>query len=215
MVEPRKTFPCQSPTVPKIAFDIAPDRELWDRQIGETAKQYAAFLAYRDLGLSARSIPATARVLGLSPRTGQVGAWSARNHWRERVDAWDGELERRKQVALTDEIQEMARRHVAAAQDYIEALMEPAREMARRLMDPQFESLGELPTADLLILAARCASVLPKLFEAERLARGQPTALAERRGPVRDYSPDVFQRIDQYTAVFERVLRQRAETAAR
>jgi hypothetical protein len=39
-----RTFPCKAPTVPAVAFEIAPDRELWQRQRGETAKQYCAFL---------------------------------------------------------------------------------------------------------------------------------------------------------------------------
>jgi hypothetical protein len=106
--------------------------------VGETAKQYAAVLAYRDLGLGARSIPATARALGLSQRSGQVGASSSRNRWGERVNAWDAEIERKKQTALTEETQEMARRHVAAAQDYITALMEPGHEMAGRLRTLSF-----------------------------------------------------------------------------
>jgi hypothetical protein len=101
MDEASKTFPCKAPTVPAVAFEVVPGLNLWERQRGETAKQYRAFLVYRDLGLGARSIPATARALDLSQRSGQVGAWSARNLWGERVRAWDEELERKKETALT------------------------------------------------------------------------------------------------------------------
>jgi hypothetical protein len=168
---------------------------------------YRAFLTYRDLGLGVRSIPATAKVLGLSQRSGQVGAWSSRNRWRERVNAWDGELERQKQIALTEEIQKMVQRHVAVAQSYVTTLMEPAREMARRLKDPQFRDLEDLPTAQLLTLAARCASVIPNLMKAERLSRGEPIVVAEQNGPLRrNYEPELFQCIDRYAAAFERVL---------
>jgi hypothetical protein len=157
-----------------------------------------------------RSILATAKVLGLSQRSGQLGAWSARNRWGERVNAWDAELERQKQIAVTEEIQEMTRRHIAAAQDYITALMEPAREMARRLKDPQFRELEDLPTPHLLMLAARCASVIPALQKAERLARGEPSVHAQ----VPSYGTvDLFQRIDLYAAEFERILAHAASGA--
>jgi len=207
MIEARRTFPCQAPTVPKIAFEIALDREPWARQVGETQKQYAAFVVYRDLGLGARSIPATAKALGLSQRSGQVGAWSSRNHWRERVTAWDAELERRKQTAITKEIQEMAQRHVAAAQNYIAALMAPADEMARRLKDPEFHDLEDLPTPQLLMLAARCARVLPNRMQVERLARGEPSIRAQ---PPACATGDLFGRIALYSDAFERILTQTA-----
>jgi len=200
-----KTFPCKAPTVPKVAFEIAPERKLWERQKGETAKQYRGFLVYRNLGLGARSIPAVARGLGLSTRSGQVGAWSARNHWRERITAWDAELERCKQTAITKEIQEMAQRHVAAAQAYLDVLLEPARELARRLKNPQFRGLDDLPTQQILLLAARCARVLPNLMQVERLARGEPPMRAE---PPSYATGDLFQRIVLYSDAFERILAQ-------
>jgi hypothetical protein len=203
----KKSFPCAAPSVPKVPFEVAPDREPWARQPGETQKQYAAFVVYRDLGLGARSIPATAKALGLSTRSGQVGGWSSRNSWRERVDAWDREIERKKQIALTDEVQEMARRHVAAAQNYIEVLMEPARLLARHLKDPQFRDLEDLPTPQLLMLAARCARVLPSLMQAECVARGEPTVGAQ---PPTCATGDLFQRIAQYSSAFERILAQTA-----
>jgi hypothetical protein len=207
MVQAKKMFPCKGPTVPAVAFGIVPDRELWERQRGETAKQYRAFLVYRDLGLGVRSIPATARALGLSIRSGQVGAWSARNRWHERVNGWDAELERRKQVAITKEIYEMAQRHVSVAQSYIDALMEPAREMARRLEDPEFRDLENLPTPHLLMLVARCSAVIPNLMKAERLARGEPLVRAQ---PPACATGDLFQRIAVYSGAFERILAQTA-----
>jgi hypothetical protein len=36
MAEARNTFPCKGPTVLKVAFEMVPDREPWERQIGET-----------------------------------------------------------------------------------------------------------------------------------------------------------------------------------
>jgi len=208
IAEAKKVFPCKAPTVPAVAFEIVPDRELWERQIGETPKQYRAFITYRDLGLGARSIPATARALGLSLRSGQVGAWSSRNHWRERVNAWDAELERRKQRAITKEIEAMAQRHVAAAKDYITALMAPAHELVRRLEDAGFRDLEDLPTPQLLMFAARCARVLPNLMQAERLSRGEPTVGAQAPTYA---TGGVFRRIAVYSDAFERIL---AQTAA-
>src|SRR5262249_45490813 len=106
------------------------------------------------------------------------------------------------------EIQRMAQRHVAVAQSYLGALMEPAREIARRMKDPQ-QNLSDLPTARLLTLAARCASVIPNLMKAERLARGEPSSRDQK---LAYGTTDVFQRIQVYAAAFEQILTHQVST---
>jgi hypothetical protein len=58
-------------------------------------------------------------------------------------------------------------------------LMEPAREMARRLKDHPFQDFEDLTTTDLIMIVARCGLVIPNLMKAERLARGEPTVRAQ------------------------------------
>lgn len=59
---------------------------LWDRQPEESAKAYAAFTVYRDMGVG-RSIRATAKAIAKSARL--LKEWSARHQWVSRADAYD------------------------------------------------------------------------------------------------------------------------------
>jgi hypothetical protein len=58
----------------------------WDRQTDESPQAFAAFAAYRDMGL-ARSTREVARSLG--KHHSQIGEWSRRHEWVARVTAWD------------------------------------------------------------------------------------------------------------------------------
>lgn len=74
----------------------------WERQVKEGEREYAAFLAYRNMsyrdGLDGaytpRKLSGVALVLGHSTATLQ--GWAASFCWEERVGAFDRELDRRK-----------------------------------------------------------------------------------------------------------------------
>jgi hypothetical protein len=165
---------------------------------------------YRDLGLGVRSIPATAKALGFSQRSGQLEAWSSRNRRRERVNACDAEIERKKQAALTEEIQTMARRHATAVQDCLAALIGTCpgdgASLERRSVP------GSRRPADGAPLNTRCAMLVgASELDEDRapVSRGEPSACAQ--SPIYG-TVDLFQRIESYAAAFERVLNHRAET---
>ena len=125
-----------------------------------------------------------------------------RNQWPSRARAWD------------DNLEHMAQRHARQAMAHLNVLMTPARAILERMKDPGWaKELDEIPIADLLALAVKCAAALSGLMKAERLARGQPAALAEDGDRRRESTPDVLQRINDYTAVFERILAQGEEKA--
>jgi hypothetical protein len=143
----------------------------WDQLAGESAKAYAAFCLYRDLGprrsldeasrryhhpSGTESTPAPAR---RAPRaTGTVRRWAQDWNWLSRASAWDKETERIKQMEQHAAIQEMAERHAK------EALMLQNKAVERlRLLRP--EELKVADTLNYLIAAAKL----------ERLARGEPT----------------------------------------
>lgn len=118
--------------------------EEWDRLPDEPERAYAAFIAYRDLGPSARSIARAADVIkgkiGESLGTGEGGRarrnsqgrkkppanyekWSSTYRWVERAAAWDAHLERiarRKQeeahAKQIEEYQDRQRRLAVAQQ---------------------------------------------------------------------------------------------------
>lgn len=63
--------------------------EKWERQAGESYSAYEAFQKY----LEKRNLREVAAALGKNESL--IKRWSAQNHWRERVDAWDNEVSRR------------------------------------------------------------------------------------------------------------------------
>jgi hypothetical protein len=143
---------------------------LWERQPGESAKAYAAFGLFRDLG-PRRSLDAASRRYhhpgpeappppgGRLPRaSGTMRRWAQRWSWVERARAWDQETERLQQAEQLAAIQEMAERHAKEA-----LLMQ--NKAIERLRQLRPEELGARDTLAYLIEAAKL----------ERLARGEPT----------------------------------------
>lgn len=88
-------------------------RNEWDRQPGESARAFAAFCVYRDAG-AARSLRAI--VDKTSAKLAQIGAWSRRYGWVNRVEAYDAHMSRLEQAAreqaLEAEAQKWARRRL-------------------------------------------------------------------------------------------------------
>lgn len=142
----------------------------WDQQPGESAKAYAAFCIYRDLG-PRRSLDAASRSYHRSEQEGQgppnrrlprasgtVRRWAQCLNWQARARAWDQERERLKQAEQETAIQEMAERHAKEAM----MIQNKAIERLRQLRP---EELGTRDTLAYLVEAAKL----------ERLARGEPT----------------------------------------
>ena len=65
-------------------------RDPWGRARDESAKAYAAFVVYRDLGPE-RSLRVAAGRLGKSARL--LKRWSSRHRWQERVASWETQQE--------------------------------------------------------------------------------------------------------------------------
>jgi hypothetical protein len=142
----------------------------WDQVAGESAKAYAAFCLYRDLG-PRRSLDAASRSYHGSnqerqdppgrrqPRaSGTIRRWAQGWNWLARARAWDQESERIKQAEQHAAIQEMVERHAK------EALMIQNKGV-ERLRQLRPEELGVRETLAYLVEAAKL----------ERLARGEPT----------------------------------------
>lgn len=89
------------------------DWQLWERQDGEPAKAFAAFIWYRDLGPETRSLNlAYQRESGAPPAMrapGTWAAWSSEWRWVERAAAYDAyldDLRRRVREAKLRELEE-------------------------------------------------------------------------------------------------------------
>jgi hypothetical protein len=143
----------------------------WEHLPGESAKAYAAFCLYRDLGPH-RSLDETSRQYHAQPASdedrqprrpkrrasGLVRRWAERWDWSGRALAWDHEVEQGKQKKQLEAIAEMAERHAREAM----LLQNKAVERLRQLLP------GELSPQDTLRYLIEAAKL-------ERLARGEPT----------------------------------------
>lgn len=76
---------------------IGDDREPWERLDGESPRAFAAFAAYRDLGVE-RSLRKVHRDTGHS--MGLLSTWSSHNRWVVRAEAWDRHLDAEKRKAI-------------------------------------------------------------------------------------------------------------------
>jgi hypothetical protein len=143
----------------------------WEQMLDESAKAYAAFCIYRDLGPRRSLDEASRRYHGDSgqgaqpapsrrpPRaSGTIRRWAQRCNWLVRAKEWDREAERIKQTEQHAAIQEMIERHAKESM----MLQNKAIERLRQLRPEELKSRDILAY---LIEAARL----------ERLARGEPT----------------------------------------
>lgn len=150
--------------------------EPWERQKGETAKAYAAFCAYRDLGPD-RSIRKAGEKLGKNQTT--LEQWSAQNKWRERAGKWDDEQDRIARADQIAEIKKMRKRHA----DLATAMLVKAAKALQRIPE------DEVRASDV----SRLVETASKL---ERISRGDVGDVIEERDggqavpAVQFYMPD-------------------------
>ena len=84
----------------------------WERQPGETEKQFEAFAIYRDLG-SERSVNEVCKRLSKS-RT-LISKWSSQNQWVSRATAYDNDLQRQAHRKARKQAADTKKRHVQIA----------------------------------------------------------------------------------------------------
>jgi hypothetical protein len=143
--------------------------EEWLRKPGESARQHAALERYLAMGPS-RSLD---RLCRSGKRTGRLAQWCLKWSWVRRAEAYDRMISDAIHAANLEAIVQMAKNHA---------------EQALKLQEKALQRLAELNPKEL-----SPADVLRYLAEAqrlERLARGEPESVTERRNG----SDDVFER---------------------
>ena len=89
--------------------------DYWEQQESETAPAFAAFVAYRDLGLGIRSTVKVAQGLGKS--TALIHRWSSRWNWVNRCRLYDQELDRLIRERHLSELYAARDRHALLARE--------------------------------------------------------------------------------------------------
>ena len=133
-------------------------RKPWERQPGETAKGYAAFLLYRDLPAIDRSVAAA---WGRKAGGKQWERWCAAHNWVNRAAEHDSDLASRRRERMAKDLER--------AQDNAVTMIRAALAKVRARiegMDAEELAAGQIPAA------------LKTLVELEFKALGQEDKLA-------------------------------------
>lgn len=146
-----------------------PTRELWEKMPDETPRAFTAFLTYRDLPASSRSIKnAVIKLHGPENVTlsklSQFGKWSAKYRWVLRASSWDEQLDKTRRIKILEDVLTMNDRH---------------RQIGMKLQGLAITRLNTLKAEDLEL------SDILRFIEAgtkvERIALGQPTDISANK----------------------------------
>ena len=145
----------------------------WAMKPDETLGGFHYFCFYRDM--QRRSIAKLAEVFGMNRRT--LERTSQRFGWRDRVRAWDVELDRRVRDLQATDIADMKKRHInlgvgmqTAAVKELQALVAKIEKADReaKKKDPKGHHEPLLSVPDIIRLSQHGTQL-------ERLSRGEPT----------------------------------------
>lgn len=153
--------------------------EPWERQQGESAKAFAKFAIYRDMG-PGRSLEKVGKASGVS--AARMEQLSVRHHWVARAEAWDDEGDRIKRAAHTREIAEMSERHARMAVSVL-------NKVVSRLIGDKANNV--LPIDPASLNARDLATLLDIGVKVERLSRGEHSdslVVATKPGNLADLS---------------------------
>lgn len=160
----------------------------WDRQPGETPQAFHAFTIYRNLGHLRSHSRVASELLSGGLRRGNpmgvrkdMGIWSRRHRWVERVQAWDREVDRQDQLRQQRDRLEMRKRQADLGQAFQTTLSLPIRALMDKLQtEPELvQRLAQEDIVVLLQLAAQAARALPSVVQVEAQARGEDSAVAQ------------------------------------
>ena len=90
--------------------------EPWERQPGETAVQFAAFIHYRDSPLHGNQRTLTSTSQYVEVKMNRIKDWAKRNGWYDRAAMWDDHQDREWRSEVLRDRHRVARRQARAAQ---------------------------------------------------------------------------------------------------
>lgn len=153
----------------KQPIRLAVDREPWDRQPGESHKQYSRFDIFRSLGRM-RTLKQAVEMLhgvgddSVSYRT--LMQYAYENRWTERAEAWDRAQDQLEAARLLQLREEMLSRH---------------RRLASGLLAKAVAGLQKVKPEDMTPLDV--VRFIKYGADIERQALGEPTQVVQHQGP--------------------------------
>ena len=89
--------------------------EPWERQSGESAEAFGAFVMYRDMGADGQKRSLAKLGQNLGKTKAQMEHWSSKWNWQERVIAWDDEVDRQTRKEIVKGITAMRKEYIEIA----------------------------------------------------------------------------------------------------
>lgn len=156
---------------------IDPNAKLWEQREGETGRAFAAFVAYRDMGVE-RSLAKVGQMLDKSVNA--LWEWSSKYEWVVRVVAWDAEQYRLRQEENAAARKAVVDRHNSVAGGIL-------AQVARHLTPPEFQADGKTPLTDeekrkwkaRPEVVRMATHALKETSVVQRLALGLPTVISK------------------------------------
>lgn len=108
--------------------------EKWDRQPNESYPAYEAFREF--LGMNERSYQRVAEKLSKSATL--IKRWAKNNHWRERADAWDAELNDRALEQAAQDYAAMITRQISVGRLFQVKAANAIQQMDFNNLPPKF-----------------------------------------------------------------------------
>jgi len=152
----------------KSNVDLVPPAP-WEKQDGESARAFSAFVVYRDLPAASRKLESVSEQLyPQAPwAVSKVREWASKYNWQVRADAWSAQLDAERRKVQLETVKTMTIRHIEAAI----AMQGKGLEALRNL-----QAKEDLSAADIRLLITEGAKL-------ERLSRGLVT---DRTGGKKD-----------------------------
>jgi hypothetical protein len=154
----------------------------FERSAKESAKAWEAFVVYRDLPISERSLTTVSQRLGKSRSL--CARWSSSFRWVERAEAWDNHQDQMRRNRLAAERDKICERQMQHNRIASQALIAPLVALAKRAQT-KADAFAGVSAAELTKLAAFAARALPGIHEDERKVAGRTDEARNKQAPVR------------------------------
>lgn len=148
---------------------IKEETEVWERQPDEPIKAFKMFQFYRDL--PDRKLFDGRIKKHFKCSNSLIGYYSSVYQWRERARCYDNHLDRIKQKAMAQKIEEMATRHAEEAVMAQKSLMYPIYEFLSKI-DTEDNDIKPMTAKELFRIVIDAVDKLQKVIEVERKALG-------------------------------------------
>jgi hypothetical protein len=156
--------------------------EPWERQPAESDPAWAAFLVYRDLPPSERSISRVVSDTGKARSL--IAGWCSKWNWKDRAAQYDRHKDRQTSLREIEALARMKENHVILANNALAHLARWIRDVLP----------GLVPT-----LSPREFVLLAQFFtELERKAYGDPSEIADFLEPLDPEVPDLEKELEPY-----------------